>query len=177
MRLIVGLGNPGKQYNKTRHNIGFMVLDKLATKLNMSDFVLNKKFNSEITETKIDGRKIILAKPQTFMNESGIAVRSLVDFYKLDPTKIIVIHDDKDIELGKTKIQNEKSAAGHNGVQSIITHLNTNNFTRLRIGVANKHLAKNDTAKFVLAKFGLLEKGKLNSVVNSAVEEIEKMIN
>jgi len=176
MKLIVGLGNPGKKYIKTRHNIGFLVLDELAKQNSLADFVVNKKFHGAITEMNIGGEKIILIKPETFMNESGLAVRSLVDFYKLNAKDILVVHDDKDIELGKIKVQSGRSAAGHNGIQSIIDHVGGNEFTRLRIGVANNHLDKSDTAKFVLNKFGLFEKKKLKQVLAEAVSEIEKLL-
>lgn len=180
-KLIVGMGNPGKLYAKTRHNAGFMVLDKLREELkkeyNVSDWELSKKFNAEVCGYTINGNKIILAKPMTFMNASGQAVQLIANFYKLTPTDLIVVHDDKDIKLGEIKIQTDKSSAGHNGVQSIIDHIGTQNFTRVRVGIAPENPKKmSDTAKFVLNRFGLFERKKVEEVIKKSVEEILKSI-
>jgi len=181
MKLIVGLGNPGKQYAKTRHNLGFMALDawqkKLAENNEAISWELSKKFNAEICEAIFNGEKIILAKPMTFMNDSGIAVQLLMHFYKLKTSELIVIHDDKDINLGEMKIQNDRSSAGHNGVQSIIDYLGTQNFIRIRLGIACEKPKKQDTADFVLDKFGLWEKKKVEEMIEKAVEEISKLLN
>ena len=134
MLLIIGLGNPGKEYEKTRHNIGFVVLNKLMADLELDDWADNKKFRAEIAEGKIDKEKILLFKPQTFMNNSGQSVSAAAKFYKIKPADIWVIHDDLDLPLGKIKIQRDRSSAGHNGVQSIIDALSTQNFVRFRIG-------------------------------------------
>lgn len=180
MKLIVGLGNPGKTYAKTRHNLGFMVLDTLHKKFReegVNDWELSKKFNAEVAGFTFHNEKIILAKPMTFMNDSGIAVQLLAHFYKIKPAELIVIHDDKDIILGEIKIQTNRSSAGHNGVQSIIDHLGTQNFTRIRIGVATEKLKKmKNTADFVLEKFGLLERKKVDEMIGKSVEEIIKLI-
>ncbi|MBI5222127.1 MAG: aminoacyl-tRNA hydrolase [Candidatus Magasanikbacteria bacterium] len=180
MKLIIGLGNPGKTYAKTRHNAGFMVLDKLRDKLkknNISDWELSKKFNAEVCGCVVKNNKIVLAKPMTFMNDSGQAVQLIAHFYKLTPSDLIVVHDDKDIKLGEIKVQTDKSSAGHNGAQSIIDHIGTQNFTRVRVGVAPENPKKmSDTAKFVLNRFGLFERKKVDAVLNTAVEEILKII-
>ncbi len=180
MKLIIGLGNPGKKYEKTRHNVGFMVLDELHKKLSeyqISSWELNKKFNAEICGCTIQGQKIILAKPQTFMNDSGMSVGLIGHFYKIAPSDLIVVHDEKDLKLGDLKIQTDRGHAGHNGVRSIIEHLHTQNFTRIRVGVASENEKKmQDTAKFVLQKFGLFEKGKLKESIERAVQELMKMI-
>lgn len=192
MKLVIGLGNPGKQYQKTRHNIGFIVLDALQEKLSrhedgiplaagkeerISKWELSKKFNAEVSGLTLNNEKIILAKPMTFMNESGIAVQLLTHFYKLTARDLIIVHDDKDLKLGDIRIQTDKSSAGHNGVQSIIDHIGTQNFTRVRIGVASDNPRKmQDTAKFVLKKFGLFEKKKVDEVVEKSIEEILKKI-
>ena len=162
MKLIIGLGNPGKQYQKTRHNIGFMVLDVLLEKLaSEAKWELSKKFNAEICELNFNNNKIILAKPMTFMNASGEATQLITHFYKLTHEDLIVIHDDKDLKLGDIRVQTDRSDAGHNGIKSIIQHLGTQNFTRVRIGIASANEKKmKDTADFVLGKFGLLEKKK-----------------
>ena len=138
MKLIIGLGNPGEKYKTTRHNIGFMAVNRIAKNFSFPDFMLQKKFNAEISEGIINGDKIILAKPQTFMNESGKAVRSIADYYKIGPADIVVIHDDLDIGLGKYKIARDRTSAGHKGVQSIIDMLETKDFTRIRIGIESR---------------------------------------
>lgn len=180
MKLIVGLGNPGKQYEKTRHNIGFMVLDALQENLkeyNVGKWELSKKFNAEICGANIHNEKIILAKPMTFMNDSGVSVQLLAHFYQLTHRDIIVVHDDKDIMLGEIKIQNNRSDAGHNGVKSIINQIGTQDFTRIRVGVKSDNEKKmNDTAKFVLGRFGLFEKKTVQKMIQEAAQEILKII-
>ena len=178
MKLIVGLGNPGKKYEKTRHNVGFMALDRLHQELkkyNISEWELSKKFNSQICGCTINSEKIILAKPMTFMNTSGEAVQLIAQYYKIEPESITVIHDDKDIKLGEVKIQKDQGHAGHNGIRSIIDHIGSQNFTRVRIGIAGANEKKMiDIAKFVLGKFGIFEKGKLEKSIAKALEEILK---
>ncbi|MFA7653768.1 MAG: aminoacyl-tRNA hydrolase [Candidatus Magasanikbacteria bacterium] len=169
MKLIVGLGNPGKKYEKTRHNAGFLVLDKL---INNEQLTINqtKKLRSEVAKNK----NFILAKPQTFMNESGLAVQALVNFYKIKPEDIIVIHDDKDIPLGEYKIQTNRGPAGHNGIKSIIEHLGTQNFRRVRVGIATPEMDKyEDKANFVLEKFSKEEL----KILNEVMEKIIKLLN
>ena len=147
MKLIIGLGNPGKEYAKTRHNAGFIVVDALAKVLG-ANFKFQKKFNAEIAQVKIRNEETILIKPQTFMNLSGTAVRAIMDFYKIKIKDIIVVQDDKDILFGEVKYQNNRSAAGHNGIKSIIEHLGTQDFARIRIGVAWQDKEKmGDTAE------------------------------
>ncbi len=135
MILIVGLGNPGKKYQLTRHNIGFQVVDEFVKKNNFPDFKISKKFNALISEGIVDGAKVILAKPQTFMNNSGKAVKSLIRNWKLEIRNLVVVHDDIDLPLGKIKISIGRGSAGHKGVQSIIDELATKNFVRFRIGI------------------------------------------
>ena len=135
MKLIIGLGNPGKQYENTRHNIGFIIMEKLKEIWNFSDFQPNNKFNALISEGKKDGTRVILAMPQTFMNLSGQSVRAIMDFYKLSTDDIIVIHDDLDITFGSYKISFDSSAAGHNGVINIIEQIGSQKFKRLRVGI------------------------------------------
>lgn len=180
-KLIVGLGNPGKLYAKTRHNAGFMVIDKLREELakeyTISDWELSKKFNAEVCGCTINGSKIVLAKPMTFMNASGQAVQLIAHFYKLTPADLIVVHDDKDIKLGEIKIQTDKSSAGHNGVQSIMENIGTQNFTRVRVGIAPENPKKMpDTVKFVLSRFGLFERKKVEDTIKRAVQEVLKQI-
>lgn len=177
MKLIVGLGNPGKEYEKTRHNVGWMVLNLIAKKLSSESWQNSKKTNADFLKINTGNDQIELLKPLTFMNNSGQSVAYAVKNHTLNPeTDLIVVHDDKDIPLGEIKIQINRSAAGHNGVKSIIDHLKTQNFTRVRVGVAPKNKIE-DTAKFILKKFGLLEKSKLNESLTKAVDEIGKLAN
>lgn len=181
MKLIVGLGNPGKKYEKTRHNAGFMVLDALhrewAEEYNLTPWEISKKFNAEISGCTIGHQQFLLVKPMTFMNDSGVAVQLLGHFYKLSPRDILVIHDEKDLPLGEIKVQSDRGHAGHNGVRSIVDHIGSKDFTRVRVGIATEKLAKmDDTAKFVLGKFGIFEKKKVEAVVEKAIEEIEKLV-
>lgn len=180
MKLIVGLGNPGKKYEKTRHNIGFMVLDALHLKLQaekISKWELSKKFNAEIAGCTVHGEKILLAKPMTFMNKSGEAVGLIGNYYKIPPGDLIVVHDEKDIPLGDIRVQTDRGHAGHNGIRSIIEHIGTKDFTRVRVGIAAENEKKmEDTAKFVLGKFGIFEKKKVQESVSKSVDEIKKLL-
>ena len=181
MKLIVGLGNPDTKYAKTRHNIGWMVLDTLVEQLKKYDESIrwneSKKGKALYLKTMVDNKKIELYKPLTYMNESGYAVSYAIKKHEMDTTKdLIVIHDDKDIELGKVKVQSDRSAAGHKGVRSIIQHLKTQNFIRIRVGVANDRTNRTDTANFVLKKFGFLERKKLQQAITKATEEIYSLL-
>ncbi|MFZ2299531.1 MAG: aminoacyl-tRNA hydrolase [Candidatus Moraniibacteriota bacterium] len=135
MKLIIGLGNPGKEYEKTRHNAGFLCVDFLRKEFSFSPFVLDKKISAEISSGMIGTEKVLLVKPDTFMNDSGTAVRSLLGFYKLSPADIIVIHDDLDIVPGTYRTTVSSRAAGHNGVQDIIDTVGTQDFFRIRLGI------------------------------------------
>ncbi|MFA5211297.1 MAG: aminoacyl-tRNA hydrolase [Patescibacteria group bacterium] len=180
MKLIVGLGNPGKSYEKTRHNVGFMMVDKIQKELkkyNINEWEISKKFNAEICGCTVGEEKIILAKPLTFMNNSGEAVGLIMHYYKINIKDLIVVHDDKDIQLGEYKIQENKESAGHNGVKSIIQILNNKNFTRVRIGVASSNQKKMaDTAKFVLAKFSLFERKKIETMIAETAKKTLEII-
>lgn len=134
MYLIVGLGNPGKEYATTRHNAGFMTLDRLAEKCGTD--ITTIKCNALIAKTVFNGRKVILAKPQTYMNASGDSVRPLFDYFK--PEKLIVVYDDIDLDVGSIRVRKEGSAGGHNGMKSIIASMGTTGFERVRIGVGGK---------------------------------------
>lgn len=176
MHLIVGLGNPEKEYEGTRHNAGFLVIDKLLAD-SESETKFDKKSNADVAKSTINKKRVLLAKPLTYMNNSGIAVRALLDFYKLKPEDLIVIHDDKDIPLGETRVQTDRGPAGHNGVKSIIEHLGTKNFMRIRVGVAPAAQTEiKDTGNFVLGKFTKEEIKKLKKVIENTVKEIEMMI-
>lgn len=133
--LIIGLGNPGAEYVRTRHNAGFQALDFLATAFATPEFRSEEKFFAELASALVDGKKIVLVKPMTYMNESGKAVRALLDFYKLEPKDIVVIHDDLDIAPRTLRTTDSSRPAGHNGVASIIEHLGTQDFFRIRLGI------------------------------------------
>lgn len=135
MQLIIGLGNPGKQYERTRHNAGFLALDFLREYFHFETFHQENRFQCELAVGTVSGHKLILVKPTTFMNRSGVTVRSLLDFYKLTLTDIIIIHDDIDLAPGTLKVTSSSRAAGHNGVQHIIETFGTQDFTRIRLGV------------------------------------------
>ncbi len=180
MKLIIGLGNPGKKYEKTRHNIGFMVLDELHTELEkhgINEWSLSKKFNAVVAGCTIGDQKIILAKPMTYMNASGHAVQVIGQFYKATLNDLIVVHDDKDLKLGDIKVQRDRGHAGHNGIKSIIECLKSQNFTRVRVGIAPENEKKmSDVPKFVLGKFGLTERGKVKETIKKATTEVLDLI-
>lgn len=181
MKMIVGLGNPGKKYHRTRHNIGFMVLDflhdSIAERTGIPAWKVSPKFNAEIADYKVKGESVLLLKPLTFMNDSGHSVQLAAQFYKIAPADILVVHDEKDLPLGEIKLQTSRGHAGHNGVRSIIECLGTKDFMRLRLGVANDQLAAGmDTAVFVLNKFGVRERGALNTLTENAVQHISDWI-
>jgi PTH1 family peptidyl-tRNA hydrolase len=186
MILIVGLGNPGLKFEKTRHNLGFRIVEEFAKKSNFPDFEFSrlrpsgfggqaKKINSLISEIKIDNQKIILAKPQTFMNESGQAVKLFTRTYKLEANNLIIVHDDIDLDFGQIKIIKNRGAAGHKGIQSIINNLGTKDFIRLRIGIKPRSykLGARSLENFVLKKFAKEELEVLKGIIKKAVEAIE----
>jgi len=172
MKLIVGLGNPGREYVHTRHNIGFLVINSLSTKFNGGDWRTNKNLKSVITDIEINSEKIILAKPVTFMNESGQAVGALQRFYKISPEDTIIVQDDIDLVFGKLRVRIGGSSAGHNGIKSIQHHTG-DSAVRFRIGVANEELRTHvPSIKFVLQKFSKDEQTKLPGLINESVDEL-----
>ncbi|MBI2447936.1 aminoacyl-tRNA hydrolase [Candidatus Microgenomates bacterium] len=172
MKLIVGLGNPGKEYEKTRHNAGFIAIADFRSQIaDCEEFSFEGKFNAEIAQGIFDGEKIILAKPMTFMNNSGEAVKKIADFYKIAPEDITVIHDDLDIPFGEVRVKNDGSSAGHNGVQSIIDNLGTEVFRRVRIGIG-RPMGDIPADKYVLQSFSEEEQAKLPEIL----EKIGKII-
>lgn len=175
MKLIVGLGNPGKQYEKTRHNLGFMAVDALAKNLGLShaDFKTHHKATALVAEAMVNGEKNLLVKPQTFMNTSGEAVLALATFYKLTPNDIVIAHDELDLPFGAQRITATSSAGGHNGVISVFEKLGTKNIVRLRLGIKNNQRAKIPGDKFVLLPFSLIERLQLKGVVARAAEALE----
>ncbi|AUT01121.1 aminoacyl-tRNA hydrolase [Nostoc sp. CENA543] len=176
-QLIVGLGNPEPKYDQTRHNIGFGAVDALARAWHIS-LAENRKFQGEFGEgTAPGGYKIRLLKPLTYMNRSGQSIQAVTSWYKLPPESVLVIYDDMDLPLGKTRLRLSGSAGGHNGMKSAIAHLNTQNFARLRIGIGKpKNAASNDnsdTVSYVLGKFTAAESQQMSLVLQFVVECVE----
>lgn len=172
MKLIVGLGNPGKEYKETKHNAGFMAVDLFVSNNDLGNFNENKKLKSDILKSG----EIIIAKPKTFMNLSGEAISLMKEYYKIDIQNIIVVYDDLDIEMGKIKSGVFESSAGHNGIKSIIEKLNSTEFTRIRIGIKNETIINIPSEDIVLQKFMGDEIEKINIALSEAVKEIETLI-
>ena len=169
MKLIVGLGNPGKEYNNTRHNIGFMCIDEVAKYFNVG-FDSNK-FNGIYTDFNYNGQKVILLKPQKYMNLSGEVIRDFVNFFKINIEDILIICDDLDTEVGKYRLRYKGSSGGHNGLKNIELHLSTIDYKRLKIGISNN---KNiNTKDYVLGKFTKEELELINPIINKTPNIIE----
>ena len=171
IKLIIGIGNPGKEYENTRHNLGFLFIDALAKHLNAPDFEFNKKLNSEISEVGLR-----IAKPQTFINKSGDAILALSKFFKIKPENILVVHDDIDILWSNFKFSFGRSSAGHKGVESIIKSLKTKNFWRLRIGIQptlKKHVSAD---KIILKKFTPAELKTLNQTIKKIIPTLSPIL-
>jgi peptidyl-tRNA hydrolase, PTH1 family len=174
MRLIIGLGNVGPHYDGTRHNIGFSIAELFAG-LNNFEWTAKDKFHAHIAEGEHHGQKVILAKPTTYYNLSGQAARAIRDFYKLENSDILAIHDDVDLPFGVVRVRVGSSSAGNNGVKSLIEHLGPD-FARLRVGVANEHLPSADTADFVLSQLTHDEKQQVAEINKLALHFIESFI-
>jgi len=172
--LIVGLGNPGDKYAKTRHNVGFITLDYIAQKLNIK---INKsKFKALVCDTELNGKRVLFMKPQTFMNNSGEAVREAVDFYKIPIENVIIIYDDISLQPGKMRIRLKGSDGGHNGIKSIIYHLNSNEFPRIKIGVGAKPNPEYDLADWVLGNIPEDEQEVMLNCIGNAYESVKLMV-
>ena len=169
MKLVVGLGNKGREYENTRHNMGFMLVDRYLQYKNITD-KFKEKFNAMYIETTINNEKVIFIKPMTYMNNSGIAIRAFVDFYKLNSEDVLVISDDLDLDLGKFRLRRNGSSGGHNGLKSIISHLGTNDFKRLRIGISND---KDDVINYVLSKFSKKELNEIDTMFDTLVDVLD----
>lgn len=172
MRLIIGLGNPDEKYSSTRHNFGQMALDFLATKKQLS-WQNSKTIHALTADFKNGSEKIILAKNTTYMNDSGVTVQALKSYYKLPTNKIIVIHDDIDLPLGKIRLSKGRGAGGHRGIESIIKHLHSNDFKRIRLGIGPQ-LGKSED--FVLKKFSSEEKNKVPEMIDTCHLIIEYIL-
>jgi peptidyl-tRNA hydrolase, PTH1 family len=180
MKLIVGLGNPGNEYKDTRHNIGYMIVDHLSHELGSSTLTWEEDVKHKALVAKVSD--ILLVKPLTYMNNAGYAVQGLMDYYKLQPVDVWVVHDDIDLPLGKIRIRSKGGTAGHNGVTSILTHLKTDVFTRFRMGIgrgressglnADRNISHRSVISFVLSRFRRSEAGSLKHLVKHGSEAV-----
>lgn len=172
--LVVGLGNPDKKYTLTRHNSGFLCVDELAEK---HGFKINKlKFKALIADTVINSHRVIVTKPQTYMNLSGEAVREAVNFYKIPPENVIVIFDDISLDVGKLRIKRKGSDGGHNGIKSIVSCISSNNFPRIKLGVGKKPHPDYDLAAWVLSEFKKDEAKPLKEAIDNACDALLLML-
>ena len=175
---LIGLGNPGKKYSKSRHNMGFLLLENFSKKYN-SNFLLKDKLKSSCSEFKIDDSTYRLFLPNTFMNSSGDAVRAIVDWYKINLDQLFIIVDDKDLPLGKIRFRKKGSSGGHNGLKSIIEKLQTNNFNRIRIGIGPLPSMQGtnnlNTISHVLGNINSKEESTLEKVYKKVIESLEQL--
>lgn len=180
MILIVGLGNPGEKFANTRHNLGFESVELLRRKLGLGDWSKEDRFKAEV----IKFEELILARPQTFMNQSGLSVSSLAGFYKVPPEQLIIVHDELDMPLGHIKIRVGGSDAGHHGIESLIKHLGSDKFIRVRLGIGtwkaisgeHKHSSFN-AEKFVVEEFQSNEKSKVKAMLKRSIKAVEAIVN
>lgn len=173
MYIIAGLGNPTREYEGTRHNVGFFVIDEIARKNNIS--LDGKKHKALYGKGIIEGYKVILAKPQTYMNLSGESIRAMADFYKVEEEQIIIIYDDVSLDVGQLRIRKKGSAGGHNGIKNIISHLGTQEFSRIRVGVGEKPKGY-DLADYVLGRFTKEEIPVMEEAAGLAADAVKVMI-
>ncbi len=178
MKLIAGLGNPGKQYEKTRHNIGFMVLEKFRNSSGLPDFKEEPKFNASVSMGEIGGEKIILAQPLAFMNLSGDVIQKIVHYYKLDPADCIVVCDDLDTPFGRIRIRKNGGPGTHNGLKSMSSCIG-NEYVRVRIGIENRNpdIPRQDVSAYVLDKFSKTESKDLPEIIDKASAALTSIIN
>ncbi|MCW2560124.1 MAG: aminoacyl-tRNA hydrolase [Mycobacterium sp.] len=172
--LVVGLGNPGPDYAKTRHNLGFMVADVLADRIG-SGFKVHKRSGAEVATGRIAGRSVVLAKPRTYMNESGRQVGPLAKFYSVSPADVVILHDELDIDFGRIRLKFGGGVAGHNGLRSVSSALGTNDFQRVRIGVGRPPGRKSG-ATFVLENFSATERPEVPTICEQAADATELLI-
>lgn len=173
--LIVGLGNQGAKYEMTRHNAGFLAVDLLAVKENLN--IKKLKYHALVGDAVINGKKCLVMKPQTFMNNSGEAVGEAARFYKIPPERVIVISDDFSFDVGQIRIKRKGSAGGHNGLKSIIAHLGSENFPRIKVGVGKKPNADYDIIDWVLGRFPKELEKDLKSALENAVDALPYIVN
>ncbi len=173
--LVVGLGNPGAKYETTRHNAGFLFIENMENEYGFKAKKL--KFHALIGDTKIAGKKVLVMKPQTMMNNSGVAIKECAAFYKIPSDKIIVVFDDISLEPGKLRIKRKGSAGGHNGIKSIIAHLGTEEFPRIKLGVGQKPHPDYDLADWVLANFPKKDIPLMRDAMDNGLKALELMVN
>ncbi len=173
MKLFVGLGNPGLQYDQTRHNIGFMVIDELAKRWNIP--LTQSKFKGAFGHGMVQGEKVLLVKPLTYMNLSGECIRPLMDFYKVDIEDIYVIYDDLDLPVGKLRLRQKGSAGGHNGIKSLLQHLHTQEFNRIRMGISRPQNGQS-VSDYVLGKFTSEELAVMKDSMQKASDACEESL-
>lgn len=177
MKIIVGLGNPGKEYANTRHNAGYLFVDQLIVNKQLApvdqniELKFDKKFKAQFAKIKHKGEDIVFVKPETFMNSSGQAVKSILDFYKAEPEDLIVASDDVDLPIGVVRVRNEGGSAGQKGLQNIIDSIGNDKFVRFRIGISGDRENKNteETAEYVLSQFSKREKPLIESSIKEAI--------
>lgn len=170
--LVAGLGNPGREYARTRHNVGFLVCDELARRHGGS---FRSKFSGELADVRLDGGRVALLKPQTYMNESGRSVGAAARFYKLEPQHLLVVHDEADLDLGRLQARAGGGLAGHNGLRSVAQHLRSQNFLRLRVGVGRPERGDpRPVADYVLAPFSPEE--DVEAIVGRAADAVESVV-
>jgi peptidyl-tRNA hydrolase, PTH1 family len=179
MYLIVGLGNPGEEYTGTRHNLGFMVLQEYRKKKNFEDWHAEKKFKAEISKND----QFILAMPQTYMNNSGLAVEAIASYFKIAPEDVIIIHDDLDLQLGRIKIRSDGAAGGHHGVENIMEKLGTDKFIRVKIGIGNEQAFQGEhkrasfgAEKFVMEHFSESESSEVKHMLKQSIKALDTLL-
>jgi peptidyl-tRNA hydrolase, PTH1 family len=173
-QLVVGLGNPGENYARTRHNLGFMVADLLAARLG-SKFKAHRRSGAEVVSGRLAGHSVLLAKPRCYMNESGRQIGPLAKFYSVAPADVIVIHDDLDLEFGRIRLKIGGGEGGHNGLRSLVAALGTNDFQRVRIGIGRPP-GRKDPASFVLENFTAAERPEVPTICEQAADATELLI-
>jgi len=174
MFLIIGLGNPGEKYEMTRHNVGFLALDMITRDVHAEKFSKKTNFHAQVAKGILDQKNILLVKPTTYMNQSGSSIGAMLDYYKLEPKDIILIHDDKDFDLGEIRIATESASAGHNGVRDIFDTLGTKQITRVRIGIGPKP-EDIPTDAFVLSRFSPIELEKLKGMEEEIIKTVRTL--
>ena len=172
--LVIGLGNPGSEYERTRHNAGFMVADVLAGRVG-GRFTVHKKSGADLLEARLDGRKVLVAKPRSFMNVSGRPVAALARFFSIPPTEVIVVHDELDLEFGTVRLKRGGGEGGHNGLRSISNALTTKDYLRVRFGIGRPP-GRQDPADYVLKPFSSVERKELPVIVEQAADAVELLL-
>lgn len=173
--IIAGLGNPGAKYEMTRHNAGFLAMDLLAIEEGMN--IKKLKYHSLVCDAEIDGKRCLVMKPQTMMNNSGEAISEAAGFYKIPPEKVIIVYDDISLDVGQIRIRRKGSAGGHNGIKSIIAHLGSENFPRVKIGVGKKPTPEYDLVSWVLGKFPKEQEADLKSALENSTKAVRLIVN